>query len=56
MQPLHGMYFPICSHCLLIAGLPSELCGKEGALPVVTDLADQMDYLIMVTFINKDLE
>ena len=46
---------PICRHCPLGAGLPSGLCGKEGALPAVTGLTDQMDYLILVIF-NKELE
>ena len=37
------------------AGLPSGLCGKEGALPAVTGLTDKMDYVILVNF-NKEQE
>ena len=45
----------IYRHCPLPGVLPSGQCGKEGALPAVTGLTDQMDYLILVT-INKELE
>ena len=45
----------ICRYCPLGAGLPSGLCGKEGTLPAVTGLTNQMDYLILISF-NKELE